>query len=129
MGTTNKQLALNVTKIILILLGAAGLGGYSYTNHSKSERGYALLADAVNQSVLYRLDRMEDRLDALERKPVAASQPRVVLPAPSSDPYGDLRKELRASTHVVRYPPTAKAPTSKAPPVRARVPAKLQDVW
>jgi hypothetical protein len=137
----NSKLALNITKILLILLGAAGLGGYSYTNHESSKRGYEVLAAAVNQSVLGRLDTMEKRLDALEQRP--ASQPAslpfiktLILPGPSKDPYGDLRKELgamKAAKAVVR--PATKAPPAptKATPPPAmkkapmRVPAKLKD--
>jgi hypothetical protein len=124
-----------ICKVLLVIVPAGGVGGYAYTNHESSKRGYEVLAAAVNQSVLYRLDTMEKRLDVLERAP--ASQPAslpfiktLILPGPSKDPYGDLRRDLAAmktASAVVRVRPAAKAPPAmkKAP---MRVPSKLQDV-
>lgn len=103
------QLALNITKIVLILLGAAGLGGYSYTNHQRTSRGYEALAQAVNVSLLTRLDTIEARqLEATVK--AATSQPvhidRIILPG-RVDPWPAKAPAKAAS---------AKVPASKPKP-------------
>lgn len=140
MTTSEKMKAyVNTTKIILIVLGAAGLGGYSYTNHTKSAKGYEILAAAVNTSILGRLDQMEQRLDALERKTAAASQPTsapfhigtLILPGAPKDPHEGLRADLKAMSVakvVVKTRPAPKDPPSPQK-VQMRVPAKLKDVF
>ena len=132
---------LNITKIVLILLGVAGLGGYSYSTKAKSEQGYEVLAGIMNRNVLERIDAMEKRLDSLEvARAGAASQPsrpisieHLILPGVSKDPYEDIRRGLRSSPVVraERAPMKSSSITvqqvqAPAPPRRA--PARLQDV-
>jgi hypothetical protein len=134
-----------VLKYILGPVVAVALGvGYSSQNHEKSVKGYEVLAKALNDQVLARLNHLdqqlsviESRLDKLEAQP--ASQPlridRIIVPGGRVDPF-DIGKAMRlaprpatvTSKVLTKALPAAKAPAPPRPkpaPSQQLVPSKL----
>lgn len=125
-----------------ILAALLGVGVAKY-GQDKAAKGYEVLAKALNDQVLarlnhidQRLDTIEVRLDKLEQRAAAASQPinisRIILPGAASDPYEDIRRAMKTvprpgtvSTKVmVKAAPTPPAPPARAP-LRKSAPEQL----
>ena len=105
------------------LLAALGVGGFAAANHSRSEKGYELLAQMVNQH--------EQRLDKIERTP--ASQPGVtltgpiIIPGARVDPFERMRSQISKAKLA---PDSSKMIINPkyAPPASRRAPSQLREV-
>lgn len=142
----NKAWSAVLVALLKYVLGpvvAVALGvGYSSQNHEKSVKGYEVLAKALNDQVLARLNHLdqqlatiEARMDRLEAKP--ASQPfhidRIIIPGGRVDPF-DVGKAVpkpgfttKGVAKAAALPAPAKAPPKPAPreQMLQLVPSKL----
>lgn len=122
----NKAWSLVLVAVLKYVLGpvvAVALGvGYSNQNHGKSVKGYEVLATALNDQVLARLNHLDRRLDVIESRldrieSAPASQPfridRIIVPGGRVDPF-DISKVMKSVPKPVTI--SSKVMTKAAPP-------------
>lgn len=110
------------TALLKYVLGpvivALGIGSYANTNHQQSAAGYEVLAKAMNQQVMAKLEALETRVVKLEAR--VALQP---ASAPSSQPAAKLPKAGAVKPAIAKAPSKAPIPAKALIDLKAKSPS------